>query len=371
MRILVLDTSITFGGGQESLLRLAEGLREKGAELLFLVPEGAGLQVRLEAAGFPFRPWSPASRERMAGTFGPSEVAALLKGAREVRREAGLFRPDLVHANTERAALASALAVPPLPVPFVFHDRTLEARRGLVRWIGRRSRAVVAVSKAVAGKHGGARPGRVRVIPDGIDLARFSPLPLRAEGEDGVFAFAGRTSWEKGPHVFVRAALEALRNGVRARFVLCGDSPVRGRSAVDDEILDALDRESSSGRIVHVGFREDMPSFLAGVDVLVVPSLREGLGLAAIEALARGRPVIASRVGGLPEIVVPGENGILVDAGDARAIARAVAEIAAGRLPLASLAKGAARSVSAYSVERMIESVRALYEEIVDSPPSP
>jgi D-inositol-3-phosphate glycosyltransferase len=364
MKILFLDTSVTHGGGQEALLSLLDGVRSKGHEAFVLATGRGRLAGRLTQAGHAWIPWGLRSNERMTRSRGVAEFLGIPVGIRDLMRAVARWSPDLLHANSERAALVCALLPRSRRKPFVFHDRTLEERRGLVPWIGRRAAVVVAISSAVSAKHLRKGSGsNVRIIPDGIDLGRFSPLPRRPASGRMVFAAIGRLSVEKGFRVFVDAAIEFLRAGGDAEFLLCGNWSVGRGSALERGIRARINTETSAGRIRAIGFQEDVAEFLKEADVLVVPSLREGFGIVAVEALARGRPVIASRVGGLPEIVDHGRNGLLFEAGDVRGLVEAMRSLADDRDLYESLAAPAHENVRCFSREETIRSILEAYGE--------
>jgi glycosyltransferase involved in cell wall biosynthesis len=126
----------------------------------------------------------------------------------------------------------------------------------------------------------------------------------------------------------------------------------------------ALTRAAAAlgGVVRFAGFRHDMPACLAAADIVALPSLHEGLGVAALEAMAAGRPVLASRVGGLGEVVVAEETGLLVPPGDADALAAALARLAGDPALRARLgAAGRARVLACYTSERMAEGTLACY----------
>ncbi|MFH1681188.1 MAG: glycosyltransferase family 4 protein [Candidatus Eisenbacteria bacterium] len=366
MRILFLDTSVTYGGGQEALLSLVDGMRSKDHRVLVLATGRGRLAVRLTEAGVEWKPWGLRSKERMARGYGGSEFLGIPLGIRDLLRVMDQWGPDLLHANSERAALVCALLPRARRKPFVFHDRTLEERRGLIPWIGRRSDAVIAISSAVSVKH--RRKGRgshVRIVPDGIDLGRFSPLPPRSAPGPKVFAVVGRLSHEKGHRIFVNAALEFLEAGGEAEFVLCGNWTTGGGSDFERRILARFENRPAAKRIRVLGFQEDVAEFLEKTDVMVVPSLREGFGIAAVEALARGRPVIASRVGGLPEIVQHGRNGLLFEAGNVSQLAAAMRSIVDDPELYGRLAALAPSSVRRFSAEETIRSIHEAYRAVL------
>jgi glycosyltransferase involved in cell wall biosynthesis len=153
----------------------------------------------------------------------------------------------------------------------------------------------------------------------GVDTEYFRVQP--DPGGEPVVMLAGRLLWDKGVGEFVAAAGQLRRRGVRARFVLVGESDAQNPSAIPDEQLRAWQAE---GVIEWWGRREDMPAVYAQSHVVCLPSYREGLPTVLTEAGACGRPVVATDVPGCREVVRDGENGLLVPVRDADAVARAL-----------------------------------------------
>jgi len=191
--------------------------------------------------------------------------------------------------------------------------------RTLGRAIVRSSDRLIAVSKAVAG-HAvqlGARPEAVRVIANGVDVQRFRPGAGRESGTFRV-ACVGRLIFNKGPQYLVEAAPEVLRAHPEAEFVFVGDGPLRPH-------LEERARQLGIGhRVMFLGTRPDVPAILQTCDMLVRPSLLEGMPLTVLEAMACGLPVVATPVSGTAELVRHGENGLLVRPADPASLARAI-----------------------------------------------
>src|SRR5262249_24092548 len=142
----------------------------------------------------------------------------------------------------------------------------------------------------------------------------------------------------------------------RLRYVFAGEGSERGALA-------AAARELGD-RVVFAGFRRDVAACLAAADLVAVPSLHEGLGVAALEAVAAGRPVVASRVGGLAEVVVEGERRLLTAAGEPQPLAAALAALADDPGLRARLGQGGrARVLARYTAARMAEGTLACYVE--------
>jgi len=205
---------------------------------------------------------------------------------------------------------------------------------------------------------------RITVIPNGVDVAQLRlaalaapPATLREAGAH--VGFVGRLERIKGVEYFLLAAAILAADHPDVRFVVAGKGSREGE-------LRALAADLGiAGRIEFLGHVDSVQSLLAVLDVVVVPSLSEALGLTAIEALALGVPVVASRVGGLPEVVVDGVTGLLVDPADEAALARAIALILDDPPLARSLAEAGARRVEErFPVERMVDGYLRLYREL-------
>lgn len=260
----------------------------------------------------------------------PLEIAPRLAPVADVRAAGRLARlargVDVVHAHGLRAGWIAALAHGLRSFPFVLTAHNMAAGGMLTRFavtqIGRRADTIIAVSKAVADSLAalGMPPAKVRVVPNGIDLAHFAALPTRADARQAfgiahdafVVGCIARLSPEKGVDVLVQAAAELPH----AQVLIAGNGPEQG--ALQSHLPPNV---RLLGRI------PDTRALLAAVDVLVIPSRMEGQGIAALEAMAAQVPIIASRVGGLAEMLTDGETGLLVPAGDAGALAQAIVHL--------------------------------------------
>ncbi len=206
------------------------------------------------------------------------------------------------------------------------------------------------------------------VIPSGINLALFAPSQdtrvrvRRAYGiaDDEVLVMSlGRLEKIKGNRVLVEA-FAAVTGNSRVRLMLVGDGQER-------KSLEAMVREKGLGeRVILVGFQEDAPAFLNAADFVVMASLNEGMGRTAVEAMACGKPVIASRVGGLPDVVRDGLEGVLVPPGDVAALASALTQLVnAPELRRTLAAKALQRVGSEFSVQTMVGRIADLYVSLM------
>ncbi|MFG0316186.1 MAG: glycosyltransferase family 4 protein [Planctomycetota bacterium JB042] len=358
IRTLHVDTERTWRGGEQQAVYLAAGLAARGHATEVAGPPGSPYVARAREAGLV------AHEVRMRGEVDPVAMSRL---ARILRR--GRF--DLVHAHTSHAHTLAAAAGAVAGVPCVVSRRVdFELRRGpLNRFKYRHGVArYVAISRAVRDVlvRGGADPDRVRIVPSGIDPSRlegFDPAPLREEfgieGGTRVVGALGHFAWHKGFETLVDAA-PLLRDRVpRLRIFLVGDGELR------DDLRARAGGLADDGTIVFPGFRPDAPAFLRLFDVLATPSVMEGLNTTNLDALALGRPVVASAVGGIPEAVIDGESGLLVPPEDPAALANAVARVLEDPDLAARLGAGGRRIVAErFTVDAMVEGNLRVYREL-------
>ncbi len=227
---------------------------------------------------------------------------------------------------------------------------------------------VIAVSEAMRREvmaRLGLSPERVVAIPTGIDVASFDCPQARAASrerlglasDDLAVVYAGRLAGGKGLEVLLEAVQHVAAVEDRIRLVVIGDGPLEAR-------LRELARQPGLvGRTVFTGFRLDVPDLLAAADMFVLPSLTEGLPQSVMEAMAAGKAVIATSVGGVPELVEPEVTGLLVPPRDVQALASAILRLAGDQTLRESLgAHGRAVARRWFGVERMVEAYDALYQ---------
>jgi glycosyltransferase involved in cell wall biosynthesis len=233
--------------------------------------------------------------------------------------------------------------------------------RTLGRAIVRSSDRLIAVSNAVAGHavHLGARPEAVRVIANGVDVQQFRPGAGR---ENGAFRVAcvGRLIFNKGPQYLVEAASEVLRARPEAEFLFVGDGPLR------PHLEERARQLGVSHRLTFLGTRPDVAAILQTCDILVRPSLLEGMPLTVLEAMACGLPVVATPVSGTAELVRHGKNGLLVPPADPASLARAILRLMEDKPMREAQGRKARRLVErGYSWDAVADKTLAVYRELL------
>jgi glycosyltransferase involved in cell wall biosynthesis len=288
---------------------------------------------------------------------------------------------DLLHGHGLRLTplFAAASLAGRLPLVITLHNLVppvvSRPTRVALRIALGRARRVIAVSEAVArsARHvlggAGAAARRLVVVPNGVDAAeRFVPAPRRAacraalglEPGHRVALCVARLSPEKDVGGFLEAAALLTATLPEARFLVAGDGPLLPTLRRQVDLL------GLNGRAFLLGRRDDVPDLMAAAEVVCVPSREEGLGLAALEAMACALPVVAARVGGLPEVVDEGTTGLLVPPGDPVALAGALGTILVDPVQSAAWgAAGRARVLARFTDARMIAGTEAVYAAAV------
>ena len=360
LSIVHVDAERGFSGGEVQVFQLIEGLRRRGHRNLLVCPPASRAEAQARVRGLAVR--SVPMRNDL-------DLPALWRLRRAFREAA----PDLLHLHTGRATWLGALAAQGLGVPALTTRRMDRAvkRNARNRWLyGRVLRRTVAISPAVADAllEGGVDPGRIRTIPSAVDPAALRPSRSReavraAEGvgpEEPLLLALAALVRRKGLDVLLGALARLGTAGPAPRLWIAGAGPERG--ALEAQAR----REGLAERVRFLGRREDAADLLGACDVFVLPSRREGLGVAALEAMAAGRAVVASRVGGLASAVLEGRTGLLVPPEDPAALAEALATLIGDTTLRARLAAaGPARVATDFGVEGMVEAYEKLYREIL------
>lgn len=356
LRIAHVSGESGFSGGEVQVFLLMEGLRARGHANLLVCPPGSRAASHAEARGF--------------------EVACIamrndfsLGAAREIARILAERRPALVHCHTGRANWLGGLAARRIGIPAVSTRRMdRRVKPGLrTRWLyGSLLRRVAAISPAVEARlrAGGVPADRIRIIWSAIDPETLVPTAPRE-------TLRARFGASAGTHCLLVAANLVHRKGVdvllEAMAIDRRDDTLAWVAGEGTEraTLEAMATRLGLGeRVRFLGHRDDIPDLLEACDVFVLPSRQEGLGVAALEAMARSRPVVASAVGGLAEAVIPEETGLLVPPDDAPALAAALARVVGDAGFAARLGAAGARRVEAHFLaEAMVDAYEILYRE--------
>jgi glycosyltransferase involved in cell wall biosynthesis len=211
----------------------------------------------------------------------------------------------------------------------------------------------------------GVEPERIRLIHSGIDPQRFDRC---ADGSasaeyEAVVGIIASLEERKGHRYLFEAAAILKQRGHRIKYLVAGEGSARR------ELEERVKALNLGDEVRFCGFVSDAPAFLSQIDIFILPSLYEGLGVAVLEAMAAGKPVIASRVGGLPELVADGETGLLVAPKNVEGLVEAIARLADDKSLAREMGrKGAARALASFSLENMAAQNEAYYYELLGAP---
>ena len=363
LRILHLDSGRELRGGQRQLLLLARGLRARGHDQLIACPNDGPLAERARQDGF--------------NVIALSRDASLVPQVAQLRREVARAGIEILHAHDGRSQTLSALSSLGLKAKRIATRRVTfmpggpRPKIGLHRLqYGPTCDAIVAVSEFIRNLlvRSGITPAKITVIHDGTEIPAALPdtdaraAARRQWGVDpDAFAIGhvGAFTPEKGQDVLLEAFLQSMpsaRYGAAgAMLLLAGEGPESSSAHMSDLLSRA------GNRVRMTGWIEDLTPFLAALDLYVMPSRAEGLGSSALLAMAHGLPVVASRVGGLPEVVEEGATGWLVAPASPSDLAAVLADAASDRQRLRRFGERARERAETFSSDIMIQQTESLY----------
>jgi glycosyltransferase involved in cell wall biosynthesis len=358
---LHIDTARTWRGGQNQVLVTVLGLRAAGQRAMLVAHADGELRRRADE-GLEFLPLAP--RTEM-------DLSAAWRLSRAIKQ----LRPDIVHAHDPHgvamAAIALSMSTQPKRAPLVAARRVDFRLKGhaLSRWKYDQVDCFICSSDAIRQilLSDGVAPARAVIVHEGIDLARVAAAPAAAlHGElwlphgAPIIGNVAALAPHKGQRHLVDAAALVVREVPDAHFVIAGEGELR------DALAHQIKHLGLEKHVILTGFRPDVLSLHKAFDIFVMSSVTEGLGTSLLDAMACGRPIVATTAGGMPEVVQDGTTGILVPPRDHHAMARAIVTLLKDdglreRMGAAGLSLVNAR----FSAERMVTDTLSVYERIV------
>lgn len=314
-------------------------------------------------------------------------VASFVQVIREVRKRVVKIQPDIIHANSIRAGLVMTFATSGLDVPVIWHAHDILPRHPfsfvirLVTFLSARTH-ILAVSQAVANRFSVpfSRPAKIGsatiVIRNAVDLARFRQAPEDREAIRKEFGLqdaqplvgiVGQLTQRKGQLGVINAFKQVLHQFPDAVLLILGEPLFNRDHDYEESLIAAAAALDQSDRIRFTGARKDVAAVMQALDVLVVNSWEEPFALVVLEGLASEIAVVATAVGGTPEMITHGENGWLVPARDDRSLAEGIVALLSDPKLRATLAASGRREVTAhYSVDRYIRDIHNFYRQILN-----
>lgn len=340
------------GGGELSMLQLMDGLKARSVMVSLAVPAEGELASRARAAGHPVHilPMPPIGLKSL-GAFG--RWVRLLK-ERNI---------SIVHAQTPRAAFYAGVAGRCASITSIFHCRVAERDRRLDPILVRLVSRVICNSRATAARFDGWPWLQPEVIYNGLDVEVLPAMLDRGETGKTNLLFIGRLTSEKQPEVAwqVFAGLADANPDLNLIYVGNDDPEDASRTpAMKSEI----GRSPHRARVIWAGVQPLVSPWFAMADVVIVPSKNEGFGRVLVEAMAHRVPVVAFRVGAIPEVVEDGRQGILIEPYDIEAMRGAVARLLADESLRRQMGEAGESRAKNFSLAAHVVAVLRLYRAL-------
>jgi glycosyltransferase involved in cell wall biosynthesis len=344
IKIIQLVEDLKIGGAEKVISDMALGLNKAKFDVhVWCISRGGATADELQKQGVNIQ---------ILGITSYHNPLAILKLAHRLKRE----KPNIIHTHGYFASVIGRMAAKCAGLPKLvnhvhstywdYKKRNIRMEKFLSRWTSR----IICCSEAVKDfviNSERIDPSKTSVIYNGVDVDRFFPLTVSSLAP------------HKGHVYLIEAAAKVLENFPTAKFLIIGDGVLRNKLEKQTRDLNL------SSSFVFTGTRTDIPELLAALDVFVLPSSREGLGISIIEAMAAAKPVVATYTGGIPEVVLDDETGFLVAPQNPNALARAIFELLDNPEKAAEMGRrGKERVKDKFTKERMISEIENLYESL-------
>lgn len=316
MIVLHVDSEKTWRGGQQQVAYLTQAMLEAGHTPIVAARGGSELQARMEKLGVKVLPLNYA----LGGPLAAMQLASFCKKN----------KIDLVHTHSSRAHSVAALATHfgKMP-PIIVSKRTdFPVKRGGFsrgKYENKNVKKIICVSKKIADivKETLGDDQRTVTVHSGVDPKRFE-VPQKDLGTelglDPEAFLIGNTSAiadQKDYFTFIKTAKELVNHSENIRFVIFGDGPMA------QEIKNFAGEQGLQDKVIFTGFRDDLPALLSSLDLFLMTSKTEGLGTSLLDAMLCRVPIVATKAGGIPEIVIHEKTGLLTEIGDVEALTSA------------------------------------------------
>jgi len=366
INILYVDNfAEIIGGGQRSLLDLVRKLDKTKFKPIIACPSEGGLVKEFRRLNVAVRIVEMKSLRRLNLISFCKSISGLKKIIKDEKI-------DLVHANGSRAAVYAGIAAKILKIPLIWHVRIVDSDGLLDRFLAGLSTNIIAVSHAVNRRFSWMRNREIKIktIYNGIDLEEFNPaldrqnirIEFGLKPDTPLVGTVGRLDWYKGYPYLLKAARKVVDNIPECHFLIVGDGAKRKEL---EKLINKLDLNDN---VFFAGRRNDIPEILASLDLFVLSSVSEGLGRSIIEAMAMQKAVVATNIGGIPEVVKHSVSGILVPAKNADAFAEAIIDLIKNKDKALKMAiAGRKLAETKFNLNFNVEKIQNLYFDLFNS----
>jgi glycosyltransferase involved in cell wall biosynthesis len=384
-RILFLNSVGYIGGAEKSLIELVSGMPTDRFRSL-VVTLGTGPLVEefkqrgIEALEMPLPP-AVLKLSRRQGIklcwilpVVPLRILPLLNRLLRLIRNRSI---DAIHTNGLKAHLLGCLITILSPRPLIWHFRDYPKSGGyslIFRSLARIfPSGIIANSRAVKERLGNLT--KIKVVYNGIDTSLFQPGERidRRPGEFGIkqndllIGTIGHFAPLKGYDDLIRALPLILEKVPQARLLIAGEAIYPAYLDYKKKLHDLIDRLGIADKIIFTGQRDDLPALLNIFDIFVLPSWSEGFGRVNLEAMAAGKPVVSTNVGGIPEVIIDGKTGILVPPHDPDGLAEALIRLARDKDLRVRMGIAGIQQARVFSLEKMVSGVVDFYDTLIFS----
>ncbi len=360
LTILHTESAKRWGGQERRTFAEAREFKKRGYRVILAVQPESALGKHAKEIGIEVREIGMGNRDIAKAFF---RLLSL------IRRE----RVDIVNTHSSKDSWIASFAARLAHQPILLRTRhvTIPISNHPLNIVYKMPHKIITVSNYLRNtmiQKNRIKPKKIVSIPTAVDLAKFdfniSGKRVREElvinPEVPLVGMIGVIRMEKGHRYFIEAAQRILKIKPEAKFLIIGPEP-KGETVIQKVRELKLEK-----KILVLGLRSDTPQILAALDIFVMPSLREALGTALLEALAMKKAVVATWVGGIPEVIIHNQTGLLVPPADGKALARAILELLENREKAKRLGENGRRLVEEkFSQKSMIEKIEDLYRELL------
>jgi len=370
LNILYLNPTAEIGGAEISLLLLLRSLNKKHFRPIVILPCLGPLQNSLSSNGIEIitRPL------KKINIRNPLPYLYTIYRLTKLMRQLSI---GLIHCNMEICNQYAFIAARLNGLPIVCHTRNILSKRAFQRMFLGGADVLIANSKATASSYTQyvSKDQRVEIIYNAADCVQFYPegeCNLRSRfniNNNGfVIGLIGQITPNKGQDVFIRALAQVVRKHPNVRALVVGDTVIDDSKWFLVELKQLVQELGISDKVIFTGFVKNITDLYRCLDIVVLPSRSEGFGRTIAEAMAMGKPVIASRVGGLPELISEGETGLLVPPGDSNSLADAIVKLVENRSLAKKLGFNGRRKVKEqFSVEKNVRKIERVYMSLLSN----
>ncbi|WKK79084.2 glycosyltransferase family 4 protein [Marivirga arenosa] len=362
MKVLHVSTEKVWRGGEQQIAYLIESLQQLGVENVLICNKNSKMHHYAKINKLNYR------AVRIKNSIDLLAINSFVKIFKEVKA-------DIVHLHNSKAHTLSLLANLFVPKQkFVLHRRvSFPISAGFINKIKYNANSlkrIICISKEIQTRVQNITDiSKTEVIYSGINLDKFNnPIKeidfrdrFQIDSEQIIIGGVGALSIEKDFNTFINTASIALKKVPNLSFLIVGDGPEK------DKLKEIINQLGLNQKIILTGFLDNIPSLLSQLDIFMLCSQSEGLGTSFLDAFASKLPVVATRTGGVPEIVIHNKTGLITEPGNTELLAQFIIELAQNPEKRKKLGESAKKFVKDFSIEEMAKRHFNLYKKILNS----